>query len=522
MAQKPIDMNLAKQVQQLGNDGVPIKEIVRRVGISRKTVKKYLRLMKALPQQVEGGQASIVTDTQLAAAIYDGDVVPVLGKRMEDLAKHFEYAKNERHKTGVNKQIRWIEYVEQYPDGYKYSQYCNLFMKYLKSTDPAFHCAYEPGELTQIDFAGKKLLYVDKATGEVTGCEVFVATLPYSGLIFCLAVLSQKTRDFACCINEMVKYIGGLTKTILCDNVKTAVTKSDKYEPVFTEICHQLSDHYNTTFSATRPAKPTDKAMVEKAVNIVYTNIYAPLRKEVPGSLEELNRLIRKWLDILNLKPYKSSSESRRDIFMRQESQLLKLLPETPYLLKTCRKVTVQRNYYVRLPDNQHYYSVPYEHVGRMVLAYFNQRTVEIYYNYERIAFHVRNSTEPKYNRIHEHMPAHHQHMVAARGWTIEDLLKQAACVGEYTLQTADRIIHGSIHPEQNFKTCNAMIGLQKKYSMQRLEAACQRAGNVKRPTLRLIRTILAKGLDKQPLLFDEDDFKIPVHANIRGSGNYK
>jgi len=52
MAQKSIDMNLAKQVQQLRNDGIPIKEIVRRTGISRKTVKKYLRLMEQLPKEI--------------------------------------------------------------------------------------------------------------------------------------------------------------------------------------------------------------------------------------------------------------------------------------------------------------------------------------------------------------------------------------------------------------------------------------------------------------------------------------
>lgn len=527
MAQKSIDMNLAKQVQQLRNDGVAIKEIVRRVGLSRKTVKKYLRLMEALPEpsdrfRVEEKNALVVCDKDLAAIIYNSDTAPVLGRRYEDLQKHFEYAKTERHKTGVNKQILWIEYSEQYPGGYKYSQYCNLFMRYLKNTNPAFHWEYTPGEFTQIDFAGKKLLYVNKDTGEVIHCQVFVAVLPYSGLIFCLAVSSQKTEDFAYCINEMLKYIGGITSTILCDNLRTAVTKSDKYEPVFTDVCYQLSDHYNTTFSATRPAKPTDKGMVENAVNIVYTNIYAPLRKEVPGSLEELNRHIRKWLDILNLKSYKGSSESRRDIFAREEQQVLKLLPETPYLLKKCKKVTVQPNYYIQIPDNQHYYSVPYEYVGRVVVAHYNKRTVEVYYNFERISFHVRSSTEPNYNRIFEHMPENHQHIVKARGWTTEDLLKRAGLIGEYARQAADRIIHGSIHPEQNFKTCNAMILLQKKYTKQRLEAACKRAANVKRPTLTLIRTILVKGLDKQPLLFDEQDSKIPDHENIRGSENYK
>ena len=522
MAQKSIDMNLAKQVQQLRNDGVAIKEIVRRTGISRKTVRKYLRLMEQLPARIEDKKTFIVPDKELAAIIYNNDIAPVGGKRFEVLVNHFEYAKKELHKTGVNKQILWLEYLDHYPQGYKYSQYCNLFRRYLKNTDPAFHWEYKPGEFTQADFAGKKLSYVNKDTGEIISCHVFVAILPYSGLIFCMAVLSQKTGDFVFCINEMIKYIGGLTKTILCDNLKTAVTKSDKYEPVFTEICYQLSDHYNTTFSATRPGKATDKAMVEKAVDIIYTNIYAPMRKEIPGSLEELNASMRKWLDILNLKAYKGSSESRRDIFMRDEQRILKLLPETPYLLKKCRKVTVQRNYFVQLPDNQHYYSVPYQHVGRKVLAYYNHRTVEVYYNFERIAFHVRNSTEPKYNRIHEHMPENHKHMVESQGWTIEELLKKAGWVGEYTRQAADRIIHSSFYPEQNFKACNAMILLQKKYSKPRLEAACKRAGNVTRPTLKLIKNILAKGLDKQPLLFDEDNSKIPGHGNIRGSEHYK
>src|SRR5664279_667812 len=218
MAQKSIDMNLVKQVQQLRNEGIPIKEIVRRTGISRKTVKKYLRLMEQLPKesdsdQIEGKKSIIMPDRELAAIIYNNDVAPIGPKRFEDLVNHFEYAKKELHKTGVNKQILCLEYLDHYPDGYKYSQYCNLFMRYLKNTDPAFHWEYEPGEFNQIDFAGKKLSYVNRDTREVIYCQVFVAILPYSGLIFCKAVHSQKTADFVCCINEMVKYIGCLLYT---------------------------------------------------------------------------------------------------------------------------------------------------------------------------------------------------------------------------------------------------------------------------------------------------------------------
>jgi|SRR5665647_2063834 len=522
MAQKTISMDLAQQVRQLSIDKVPIKEITRRVGLTRKTVKKYLRAMQLLPSQVEDNSATVVSDKELAVIIYNNDVSPLPGKRIENLIKHFEDAKNELHKPGVKKQMLWAEYLSEYADGYKYSQYCRLFMKFLKNSDPAFHWEYTPGEFIQVDFAGKKLSYIDKRTDEVVWCQVFVGILPFSGLIFCKAVASQKISDFVHCINEMLKYMGGVTKTILCDNLKTAVTRADRFEPVFTEICYRLSDHYNTTFSATRPAKPTDKGMIENAVNIIYTNIYAPFRNETPGSLEDLNGYIRKWLDILNVKPYKGNSESRRDIFERNEKAVLKELPASRFLSKKQKEVTLQRNYYIQLPDNGHYYSAPFEYIGQKLGVYYDERSVEIYFNNERIAIHGRSSTEAKYVRILEHMPANHQHMEETRGWTIEELLRKAGWVGEYTRQTAKRIIHSSIYPEQNYKACNAMIMLQKKYTKQRLENACRRASNVARPTLKLIRNILETGLDKVPELFDEDKTPTPRHGNIRGPKEYK
>lgn len=520
MAQKAVDMNQIKQVQQLREDGVPIKEIVRRTGISRKTVRKYLRQIESMIP--EGAITPTISDKELASVVYNSDHTVIRGKRFEALVAHFEQAKEELHKTGVTRQLLWMEYLQDNADGYQYSQYCYLFGRYLKETDPAFHWEYTPGEFTQVDFAGKKLAYVDKQTGEVIPCEVFVGVLPFSGLIFCEAVRSQKTGDLAHAINELVKYTGGVTKTYLCDNLRTAVKRSDKYEPVFTDLCYQLSAHYHTTFSATRPMEPTDKAMVEKAVNIVYMHIYARMRKQTFHSLEALNHHIRIHLDALNQKSYKNSTESRRDVFLRQEQPVLKSLPGEPYQVKKGKQVTVQQNYAVQLPDNQHYYTVPYTYVGCKVWVSYDSRTVEVYYQHERIAFHVRSSQEPRFNRLAEHMPANHRHMVATQGWTVEELLKRAGWVGEYTRQAADRIVHSSIYPEQNFKACHAMILLQRKYSKERLEAACRRAANVSRPTLKMIRNILEAGLDHQPLLFDEDSAPLPGHDNIRGPENYK
>ena len=307
MSQKPLTMEQLKQVLQLKKDGVAIREIVRRTGISRNAIKRYLSRL----EPPAGDPPVELSNKQLAGKAYDNDALSFTTGRHNALMKHFIYAEKELHKTGVNRQILWVEYIEQHPDGYTYSRYCYHFNLFLKHADVSMHLEYEAGDMIMIDFAGKKLHYTLADGGEVIDVEVFIAILPNSGLIFCKAVHTQRTADFVSCINAMLKFYGAVPKTILCDNLKTAVQRASKYEPVFTEMCNQLSEHYQTTFSATRPYSPRDKAMVESAVNIAYSNIYAPLRNDDFFSLEELQHAIQVQLGKLNNKPYKNTVYSR-------------------------------------------------------------------------------------------------------------------------------------------------------------------------------------------------------------------
>lgn len=318
MAQKPIAMEQLKQVVQLQNDGVSIREIARRTGISRNSVRKYLSRLNT---------SKNITDKEMADKAYSNDVLELDAERLRQVTMHFSTAGDELSKTGVTRQLLWQEYLAQHPDGYSYSRYCYHLNQYLKNRDLSMHLEYQPGDMIMIDFAGKKQHYIDVATAERITCEVFVAILPFSGLIFCQATPSQKTADFTDCINSMLKFYGGIPATIVCDNLKTAVKRVDRYEPQFTDICHQLSEHYDTTFSATRPYSPRDKAMVERAVNIIYTHVYAPLRNRDFTGLQSLNAAMQEQLILLNNKPYKNTPYSRRYFFEQQEQSSLKVLP---------------------------------------------------------------------------------------------------------------------------------------------------------------------------------------------------
>ena len=516
MSQKPVIMEQLKQILQLKNDGIAIREIARRTGLSRNSVRKYLLLLQGninVPDEELSNKA-------LADKAYSSDGTEHNVERLQQLLQHFKNVQTELNKTGVTRQLLWQEYMQHHPDGYVYSHYCYHLNEYLKNKDVSMHLEYTGGDTMMIDFAGKKLYYVDLSTGERIECQTFVAVLPFSGLIFCNPVPSQQTEDFVGCINDMLRFYAGVPATILCDNFKTAVIRSSRYEPVFTDICLQLSEHYQTTFSATRPYSPRDKAMVERAVNIVYTNVYAPLRDCEFTSLAALKAAMMQQLLLLNNKPYKNTVYSRWYFYEQQERMLLKPLPPEPFAPKKVVMLTVQRNYHIQLREDYLYYSVPYEYVGKKVKVLYDNRVVEMYYDHRRIALHLRKVHSKAYTTLAEHMPPHHQHMKQIKGWNKEDLLRQASCIGVSTRQAAMLMLENSIYIEQKYKACFGMLMLQKKYTSPRLEAACTRALQGTRVNYTMIKNILERNLDKQTTILNEHI--IPVHENIRGKDHYQ
>jgi transposase len=511
MAQKPMEMEQIKQVLQLKKEGIAIREIARRVGVSRNSVRGYLRLLE--------GKESL-SDKDLAENAYDNERQNGQTQRHYELIQHFVAHALELSKPGVTRQLLWTEYSLQHQGGYGYSQYCHHLIGWLNRQDLAMHLEYTPGDLMMIDFAGKKFHYTDKDTGKPVPCEVFAGILPYSGMIFCHAVASQQTADFVICINRMLRFYGGVPKTILCDNLKTAVVKSDKYEPVFTDICHQLSAHYRTTFSAARPYEPRDKAMVEKAVNIIYNNVYGPLRNDVFHSPEDVNRAFNNRLLLLNDKSYKGGPHSRKYFFDTRERQTLGALPIEPFSLKKVSTLTVQRNYHVQIREQNQYYSVPYQYVGKKVQVYYDNQTVEVYCDYERIALHHHNNYIKAYYTLPEHMPPAHQAMQQRKGWTKEELLQQARGLGDGIGKAASLILDAHFYKEQNYKSCFGMMMLRNKYGVSRLEAACNRALQGNRVNYHMIKNILERGLDQVPVT--ENKQPTLFHENIRGKENYQ
>ena len=388
MAGKLMNMSKVKQIIRLRTQGVAIQTISRSLDISRNTVKKYLRLVEVNKHSID--ELLGKEDEELEALLFNPD--PVSEERYQHLMEMFPYIEKELKRTGVNRWILWAEYKEKHLDGYSYPHFCAALRQWMGTKGATMHFEHIPADKMFIDFAGKKLHWIDRKTGEVNDVEVYVAILGYSQLTYVQAVPSQKKADYIGATENALHYFGGVPQVLVPDNLKSAVHKANKYEADLNTDFSDFANHYNTSVLPTRSYKPRDKALVENAVRIAYSRIYAPIRNQVFHSLEELNKAIANQLETHNNQPFQKEDQSRRGKFEAVEKEKLQPLPQDRYELKNFKFVQVMKNCHIHLSEDKHYYSIPYRFIGRKVKMVYSASQISVYYNKERIAFHKRDT----------------------------------------------------------------------------------------------------------------------------------
>lgn len=513
MAGKTIEMGTIKQVKTLSANGVAIKEISRKMGISRNTVRKYLRDDADNPEIIPGlPDSGINEDT-------GNKTVDIETGRFKAFEKLCPYIESELKKKGVTRQLLWLEYKEQYPGGYSYTQFCYHVQQYLKKNTVTLHLEQKAGDRLYVDYAGQKLEIVDRDTGEITQLEVFIATLGFSGLTYIEACYSQKKEDFLHCLENTLRYIGGVPAVIIPDNLKSAVQKANRYEAELNRNLEEFGEHHATGILPARSRKPRDKAWVERMVAILYTRVYAPLRREVFHDIESLNEALWDKLEEHNNMHLQGKPFSRRELFEKEEKYLLKPLHSERYEVKDYAQVTVMKNTHVQLRIDRHYYSVPYKYIGCKVKIIYTRRHVSIFYQHEQIAFHQRDPRPFKYTTLADHLPSTHRVIL---DWSPEKFMKQAALISASVENYIGQVLHKTYYPEQAYRSCMGIFNLGRKYGNDRLSNACERASYYGNYGYKIVENILKKNFDKLPLKYQQEQLSLPLHQNIRGADEYK
>ena len=515
MANKPIVMSKLRKVLQLYLKGKSKQFISKYLSVSRNTIKKYLRQFSKLGLSTE--ELDQLSDLELEKLFIES---PVVGPsaRQASMYRFFPYMEKELKKTGVTRQLMWLEYIEKYPDGLRSTQFSEHYNKWSKKVKPSMRMTHKAGDKLYVDYAGKTLQIVDKESGELIQVQFFVATLGSSQYTYAEASLSQKRDDFVSSVENALLFFGGVPQAIVPDNLKAAVTKSNRYEPTLNETFLDFAEHYGTTILPARVYKPKDKSLVEGAVRILYTRIYSTIRNKVFYDIETLNKAIQKALKKHNNTNFSGRSYSRKMLFDEVERQQLSPLPQSRYQIKYQAFVTVMQNGHVYLGQDKHYYSVPFQYIRKKVKILYSSTQVEIFYKYNRIAAHKRIKSKYSYTTVKDHMATAHRFMTE---WTPQRFINWGANIDDAVKEFIIQVLEKKQHPEQAYKSCMGVLSMERKVGRERLTNACKRALEYGIYNYMIIKKILDKSLDKiqdEPIL----DEALPKHNNIRGENYYQ
>ena len=508
-------MAKVRQILSLHAQGVSKKKISELTGSSRNTVKKYLRIYER--DQLSWQVIEQMNDYQLTLYFCPDDYREPC-TRAKTLIALFPEIEKALKRRGVTRTGQWEEYLKQHPDGYRFTSFCFYLTRWLNHSKPVMHIEHKAGDKMFIDFAGEKMHIIDARTGEQIEVEIFAAILGCSQLTYVEAVYSQTKEDLIGACENALHYYGGVPAAIVPDNLKSAVTKSSKYEPKLNETFEDFGNHYNTSILPARSYRPRDKALVEGIVKIIYQRVYASLDEQYFLSLEELNAAIKIALEAHNNKLLTERSYSRRQQFEEVEKTTLQPLPQYRYELKKQHLATVMKNGHVCLGADKHYYSVPYRYIGKKVKLLYHSSLVEIFYEYESIATHPRDMRPHKYTSVKEHLASNHQFVTE---WSAEKFIADGKKIHEDVAHYIEQVIETKKHPEAAYKSCMGIMHFARKVGNERLTNACRRAHRFGLYGYPQIENILHRKLDMQP---DEEENTNPVpqHANIRGNDYYQ
>jgi transposase len=513
MANRRLSMRKIKEVLRLKwKHGCSNRQIAESCNISRSTVRGYLR-------RAEAADLSWPIDPELDDAALESllfpiqPIVPSSHRQMPPM----EYLFHESKKKGVTLQLLWFEYKQGNPDGYQYSQFCHLYRQSVKQLDVTLRQQYRAGEKLFLDYAGQTVPIIDPKTGEIHKAQIFIATLGASNYTFAEATAGE---SLPCWINAHIhafEYFHGVAGITVPDNLKAGVTNPCRYEPDINPTYQDLAEHYGTTVIPTRPGKPRDKAKVESAVLVAERWILAALRNHTFFSLAELNKAIHEKLSEYNNRKFQKLNTTRKKLFETLDKPALKPLPARPYQYAEWKKARVNIDYHIEI--DRHYYSVPYQLVREQVDVRITSTTVEVLFKNKRLASHKRSYQQGGFTTLMEHMPKSHQRYLH---WTPSRIIRWAGKNGPMTQELITQIINSRPHPEQGFRSCLGIMRLIKSYSPERLEKACARALHIKAYAYKNVESILKKGLDQQPLVFEQNEKTLPLfHNNIRGKHYY-
>ena len=362
----------------------------------------------------------------------------------------------------------------------------------------------EPGQEVQVDF-GQGAWVIDN--GKRKRPHLFRVVLSHSRKGYSEAVWRQTTESFIRCLENAFRDFGGVTRTVVIDNLRAAVSRADWFDPELNPKVVSFCEHYGTVILPCKPAMPRHKGKVESGVKYAQNN---PLKGRQFESLGAQNRFLAEWeRTVADTRIHGTTRQQVLKLFNEAERPKLQPLPAGLFPVFEEAPRTVHRDGYIEV--QRAYYSVPPEYLGRHVWARWEARLVRIFnQRREQIALHTRHepgkfATDPAH--IHDH-----KRVIIERG--ADWLLDRVRLLGKYSGTWAESLYQQ--RGAQSLRVLQGFLALAGKHPADQLERACQTALQYGAWRLRDIRELLTRAAPPAQLTFLE------THPLIRQLEDYQ
>jgi transposase len=322
-----------------------------------------------------------------------------------------------------------------------------------------------PGDEMQVDFG--QGAWVVEPDGRKRRPHLFRAVLSHSRKGYTEVVWRQDTESFLRCIENAFRAVGGVTRTVVCDNLKAAVIHPDWYDPELNPKLAEFAKFYGTVVLPCKPGMPRHKGKCEAGVDYAQENAVKGRRFE---SLGAQNIYLAEWeRNVADTRIHGTIHQQVRPFFMTAEQPALLPLPAGLFPSFTEGKRSVHGDGHVEFEKS--FYSVPPEYVGREVWVRGDSRMIRLFnQRMEPIAAHVR-GVNGRATTSDEHIHPLKRRLID-RG--VRYLLSRCGEIGPACGAWAEAVHHH--RPIEGVRAIQGLLPLAKKHTGEAMEKAAAKA----------------------------------------------
>jgi len=515
------------------------RSVARELGVARETVSRYVRLLRSdgrdEPEAARPDQAIPTAGPEAEAARPD-QAIPTAGSEPEaarpDQAiptagpdgagegsegavptagpggrrsdcEPFRETIEAKLALGLSAQRIWQDLREESESAPGYESVKRFARRVEERAELPFRrMESPPGREAQVDFG--KGAFVVGEDGRRTRPHLFRMVLSHSRAGYSEVVRKQDTETFIRCIENAFRHFGGVTETLVVDNLKAAVTRADWHDPDINPKLRAFCEHYGTVVLPTKARMPRHKGKVEKNVDYAQSNA---LKGRTFASLAEQNRFLADWEK--KVADTRIHGTTRRQVGKALEAERPHLAPLQESLFPCFREALrkVHRDGHVEV--DRAFYSVPPEFARTTVWVRWDGRFVRILDGRLReVAVHP--ACEPgRFSTLSGHIPARRiSALERGEGW----MMGKLRLVGPRTEAWARAVMAN--RGIEGLRVIQGLLAVAGKHSARDIEAACRQALDAQSFNLASVKEAVGRS-ESQPPLFAAE------HPLIRSVDEY-